>query len=346
MDKQPKAEKDMEYPRLDHTGQNKKERPKQSDNKMRRKVSRRPGLEHPGRNKRPEPKHPGTSGSRTPRTGLSGVDQAARAAAPRTASSGDKGQPDAPDWNIRGGTGSSSHRTHDTKVEGHVGGRRPGQEHLGQNKTERTQPPGPGRDGMPPQVGMPGADQPQGVPTPRAGASRGKWRPEAKETGDRDQGGAAKETRLEATQRTGPRKSREAEKWRRSRRCRAAKMRTRPWCSSRTDLWMRPARCREAAVRIRPGYSKEAEIRTRPRRGSATIGKIKSCARARDLSRSRHAIRRQLPTKNEKLTEFNQISPSMLQWTTLRMSPCVPRYLRSWQLPWGAFRDLLHRMKI
>ena len=29
----------MEYPRLDHMGQNKKERPKQSDNKMRRKES-------------------------------------------------------------------------------------------------------------------------------------------------------------------------------------------------------------------------------------------------------------------------------------------------------------------
>ena len=71
-----------------------------------------------------------------------------------------------------------------------------------------------------------------------------------------------------------------------------------------------------------------------------------SCTRARDLSRSRQAIRRQLPTKNGKLTDFNQISPSMLQWTTLRMSPCVPRYLRSWHLPWAALCDLLHRTEI
>ena len=75
------------------------------------------------------------------------MDQAARAAAPRTGSSGEKGRPDAPDWNIRGGTGSRSHRTHDKKVEGHVVGRRPGLEHLGQNKKGRPQPSGPGKDG-------------------------------------------------------------------------------------------------------------------------------------------------------------------------------------------------------
>ena len=134
---------------------------------------------------------------------------------------------------------------------------------------------GAGERWLPPWAGMPGADQPEGVPTPRAGASRGKRRPEAKETGGRDQGGAAKETRPEATQRTRPRKCREAEKWTSPRRRRAAKMRTGPWCSSETDLWMRPGWCREAAVRIRPGYSKEAEIRTRPRRGSATMGRIR-----------------------------------------------------------------------
>ena len=218
----------MEYPRLEQTGQKKMERPKQSDNQMRRKESRRPGLEHPGRNKRqglPPPglghpgtsacqtprtvasgteqgaraprelDHPGTSGSRAPRTGSSRVHQGARAAAPRTGSSGDKGRPDAPDWNIRGGTSSRRHRTHNRKVEGHEVGRRPGLGHLGQNKKERPQPPGPGKDGLPPRAGMPGAEQPEGVPTPRAGASRGKWRPEAKETGGRDQGGAAKETK-------------------------------------------------------------------------------------------------------------------------------------------------------
>ena len=175
MDKQPRAHEDTEYPTLDRTGQHKKERPTQSDNNKRRKE---PGLEHPGRNKRPRPKHPGTSGGRTPRTGTSGVDQAARGAAPWTGSSGNKGRPDAPDWNIRGGTGSRSHRIHDTKVEGHVVGRRPGLEHQGQHKKEWPQPPGPGKDGMP-RAGMPGADQPEGVPTTRAGASRGKWRPEA-----------------------------------------------------------------------------------------------------------------------------------------------------------------------
>ena len=209
----------MENPRLDCTGQNKKERPKQNDNKMRRKESRRRRLEHPGHKKQQGPpppglEHPGTggcqmprmgasgteqgagappgldhlgtSGGRTPRTGSSGVEQAARASAPRLGSSGDKGGPDAPDWNIRGGTGSRSDRIHDTIVEGHVVGRRPGPEHLGENKKERPQPPGPGKDGLPPRAGMPGADQPERVPGPRAGAFRGKWRPEAKETGGRD----------------------------------------------------------------------------------------------------------------------------------------------------------------
>ena len=272
MNKQPKADEDMQNPRPDQTGQHKKERPKKRDNKMQRKESRRPGLERPGRNTRPGPPplalghpgtsgcqtyrtgasgteqgaraplgldHSGTSGGRTPRTGSSAADQAARAAAPRTGSSGDKGRRDAPDSNIRGGAGSRSHRTHNTKVEGHVVDRRPGLHHLGQNKKERPQPPGLGKDGLPPQAGMPGADQREGVPTPRAGASRGKWRPEATKTGGRDQGGAAWETRPEATQQTRPRKCREAEKWTRPRRRRAAKMTTGPWCSSETNLWMR-----------------------------------------------------------------------------------------------------------
>ena len=174
-------------------------------------AARRPGRAHPGRNKeqgQPPPglEHQRTSGGRTPRSGSSGVEQAARAAAPQAGLSRDKGRPDAPDWNIRGGTGSRSHCTHDTKVEGHEVGRRPGLEHLGRNKQERPQPPGPRNDGVPPRAGIPGADQLEGVPTPRAGASRGKWRPEAKETGGRDQGGAAKETRPEATQRTRPKK--------------------------------------------------------------------------------------------------------------------------------------------
>ena len=170
MEKQPRADEDMEYPKLDHTGQNKKERPKQGDNKMRRKESGGPGLEHPGRNKQQGPPppglehpgtsgcqtprtgtsgtdqkagappgldHPGTSGGRTPQTGSSGVDEAARAAASRTGSSGNIGQPDAQDWITWGGTGSRSHHTQDTIVEGNVVGRRPGLEHLGQSKKER-----------------------------------------------------------------------------------------------------------------------------------------------------------------------------------------------------------------
>ena len=203
-------------------------------------AARRPGRAHPGRNK--EHGHPSDwiilGQAAAERHGLHHPGWIKQHEPPQTQteSSRDKGRPDAPDWNIRGGTGSRSHRTHDTKVEGHVVHRRPGLEHLGQNKKERRQPPGPGKDGMPPRAGMPGVDQPEGVPTPRAGASRGKWRPEAKETAGRDQGGAAKETRPETTQRTRPRKCREAAKWTRARRRRAAKMRTGPWCGSKTYL--------------------------------------------------------------------------------------------------------------
>ena len=219
-------------------------------------------MEHPGRNKQQGPpppglEHPGTSGGQAPRTRSSGTEQGAGAAAPRTGSTGDKrrpnaadwiirggsssrtrrtrtespgdeGRPDAPDRNIRGRSGSRSQRTHDTIVDRHVAGRHPGLEDPGQNKKERPQASGPGKGGLPPRAGLLGADQPEGVPTRRARASRGKWRPEAKETGGRDQGGAAKETNLEATQRTTPRKCREAEKWTRSRRRRAAKMRKGP----------------------------------------------------------------------------------------------------------------------
>ena len=71
----------MEYPRLDHTGQNKKERRKQSDNRMWRKESGRTGLDHPGRNKQQGPPlpglgYPGTSGCQTPPTGASGTEEA------------------------------------------------------------------------------------------------------------------------------------------------------------------------------------------------------------------------------------------------------------------------------
>ena len=100
--KQPGADKDMECPGLEHSGQNKKERPKRKDHKKRRKESgypnwniwggtssgghhppdwsiwgqvaaRRPRRAHPGRNKEqglPPPglEHPRTSAGQTPRT--------------------------------------------------------------------------------------------------------------------------------------------------------------------------------------------------------------------------------------------------------------------------------------
>ena len=84
MDKQPRADEDMEYPRLDHPGQNKKERPKQNDNKKRRKESQRPGLEPPGQNKQQGAlpsglQNLGTSGCQTLRTGASGREEGAGA---------------------------------------------------------------------------------------------------------------------------------------------------------------------------------------------------------------------------------------------------------------------------
>ena len=170
-DNPPGADEDMEYPRLDHTGQNKKERPKQSDNEMRRQESprtgldhsggtsgrgrrppdwgiwgqvaaRRPGRAHPGRNKehglppdwiirgqeaaerdgldhpgwikRHQPQHPGrdhlgTKGGQTPRTGTSGVEQAAGATAPTTQKSRDTWWADAPNSSIWGRTRRSGH---------------------------------------------------------------------------------------------------------------------------------------------------------------------------------------------------------------------------------------------
>ena len=90
----------MDCPGENHPGQNKKERPKQNDNKMRRKETQCPGLEHPGRNKQQGPpptgqKNPGTSGGHKPWTGASGTEQGAGAATPRTGSSGDKRRPNA-----------------------------------------------------------------------------------------------------------------------------------------------------------------------------------------------------------------------------------------------------------
>ena len=111
----------MEYPRLDHTGQNKKERPEQRDNKMRRKGSRRPGLEHPGRIKRqgpPPPRrgHPGTSGCQTPERAHPGRNKEHRL--PPDWNTRNKRRPNAADKIIRGGSSSTSRRTSDWITRG------------------------------------------------------------------------------------------------------------------------------------------------------------------------------------------------------------------------------------
>ena len=174
------AEEAMECPGLDHPGQNKKERPKPNDNKIRRKESRRPGREDLGRNKQqglplPGLDHPGTSGGQTPRTGSSRADQAVGTAAKRrslrrcrdevtrtrpwtcsevqtrpwsvedmiiggktrrrgpnqtTTKCGGR-SPDAPDWNIRGGTSSSGCRPLDWIIQGQAAARHHGLNHPG-----------------------------------------------------------------------------------------------------------------------------------------------------------------------------------------------------------------------
>ena len=106
--KQPRADEGKQRLGLDHPGQNKNERPKRNDHKMRRKESRRPGLEHLGRNKQQGPppprlEHLRSSGGQTPRTGKSGTEQGAGAAAPRTGASEDKRQPIATDENVGNG---------------------------------------------------------------------------------------------------------------------------------------------------------------------------------------------------------------------------------------------------
>ena len=93
--KQPRADEDKECAGRDRPGHNKKERPKRNDHKRRREETRRSRLEHPGRKEQQGPPAPGlehrrTRGGQTPRTGSSGVGQAAGTAAPRTGASGDQ----------------------------------------------------------------------------------------------------------------------------------------------------------------------------------------------------------------------------------------------------------------
>ena len=77
-------------------------------------AAERQGLDHPARFKQREPPHPGLDhpgkrGGLTPRTGTSGVDQAAGTNAPTTRKSMDTWRVDAPDWNMRGRAGRSGH---------------------------------------------------------------------------------------------------------------------------------------------------------------------------------------------------------------------------------------------
>ena len=74
----------------------------------------RHGLDHPGWIKQHEPAHPGpdhprTKGGKMPRTGSSGVEQAAGATAPTTRKLRDTRWTDAPDWSICGRTGRIGH---------------------------------------------------------------------------------------------------------------------------------------------------------------------------------------------------------------------------------------------
>ena len=190
MVKQRCGDKAMECLGLDHPGQNKKERPNQNNSNQRRWESKRPGLDHPGRNKQQEPPprgldHLGPSGGHTFRTGSSGTDQAAGAAAPRTGSSGDKLQPAAPDWIIGGRSSSRSRHPPDWFIQGQVAAdvpdwiirrRRRRSGHNLQDWIIR------GKSGLTPRAGLSGVDQAGGAPTPWTGTYRGKGRPEAKET--------------------------------------------------------------------------------------------------------------------------------------------------------------------
>ena len=111
-------------------------------------TAKRHGLDHPGRIKQQEPPHPGldhpgTRGSRTPRTGASGLDQAAGANAPTTRKSTDTWRADGPDWNIRGRTRRCGHNPR---------GRgkmvcRPGQDCPGRINQKGSPPPGLERPG-------------------------------------------------------------------------------------------------------------------------------------------------------------------------------------------------------
>ena len=115
----------------------------------RQAAAERHGRDHPGRIKQQEPPHPGlahpgTRGGLTPRTGTSGVDQAAGANAPTTRSRWTRGgHADARDSNIRGRARRSVHnpRGRGKKVC------RPGEDCQGRIKEKGSPPPGLERPG-------------------------------------------------------------------------------------------------------------------------------------------------------------------------------------------------------
>ena len=180
--------KAMEGRGPDHPGQNKKERPKKNDNKMRRKESGRPGLEHPRRNKQQGPpppglEHPGTSGGQTPGLRHPGRNKLG-AAAPRTGSSGENRRPDTPDWIIRGGSSSRSRRAPEWIIRGQVAARRPGLDHPGWNQQQEPLPTRLERlgtsSGLMPRAGASRVHQAAGATADtRTRLSRDKWRVDA-----------------------------------------------------------------------------------------------------------------------------------------------------------------------
>ena len=122
-------------------------------------------------------------GVRTPRTGASGAEQAAGAAAPRTGTSGDEWRPDAQDWKIWDRTSSRARRPPDWIIRGQAAARRPGLEHPG--RINQQPPPHPGLDhpgtsgGQTPRTESSRMELAAGAAAPRNGTSGDKRQPDA-----------------------------------------------------------------------------------------------------------------------------------------------------------------------
>ena len=132
--KQPRVDEDKESQGLNHPGQNKKERPKRNDHKRRRKETQHPrdwnirgGTSSRGRHP-PGLEHLRTSGGKTPRTGASGTEQGAGAAALWTGTSEDRRRPNATDGNVDHGEHQKQTRGQGSGVAAkRSGGRRRGE---------------------------------------------------------------------------------------------------------------------------------------------------------------------------------------------------------------------------